>query len=357
MNSQRLITTFCDLVTVPSETPNDREFVSHLEKLFKKEGAHTRTDAYGNLVAKFPSKNSKNNEPVAFCCHADTVKPGIGIRPVKENGIIRSTGDTILGADDKAGIAVMLEMIRSASKHPPIELIITRCEEIGTEGSTNLDYSLISAKFAYVLDEEAVDEIIVGAPTKLAFYVEYKGVSAHASEPENGVSAILGATKAIAKMKLGRLDHESTANVGVIEGGEVVNGIPSKAKVIAECRSCDHNKALKIAKEMEDIFRDSAKETGTTVEIKTEIKYVAFLLPEDSKVVQLALLALKKNGIDAKIKVITGGLDANNLNKNGIQTAALGVGYREIHTKKEYLIVKDMETMANTVIDIVEGLA
>ncbi|MCX6112790.1 MAG: M20/M25/M40 family metallo-hydrolase [Proteobacteria bacterium] len=357
MNKERLITTFCELVKIPSETPNDKEFISYLEKLFKKEGAQTQLDSYGNLVAKFAARNSSTKEPIAFCCHADTVKPGIGIEPVIENGIIKSKGETILGADDKAGIAILIEMIKSSAKHPPLEFIITRCEEIGTEGSSNLDYSLIKSKIAYVLDEENIEDIIVGAPTKLAFIVEYRGKSAHASEPENGVSSILAAAKAIASMKLGRLDEESTANVGVIEGGEVVNGIPEKTKIIAECRSCNHNKALKIAKEMETIFRNSAREVGTSIDIKSEIKYEAFRIPEDSKVVQLAVKALKKYDIKANTLVITGGLDANNFNKHGIQTATLGVGCRDIHTTKEYLLIKDLETSARTVIDIVEGLA
>ena len=357
MNKERMIATFCDLVKIPSESPNDREFVSHLEKLFKKEGAQTRTDTYGNLVAKFPAKGSTNNEPVAFCCHADTVKPGAGITPIVENDIIRSNGNTILGADDKAGIAILFEMLKSSSKHPPIEIIITRCEEIGTEGSTNLDYSLVSSKIAYILDEENIDEIVVGAPTKFAFYVEYTGQSAHASEPENGVSAVKSASLAISRMKLGRVDHESTANVGMIDGGEVVNGIPGKAKVVAECRSCDRNKAVKIAEEMEAIFKAAAKETGTTVDVKKEIKYEAFLIPTDSKVVKIAVNALKKNGITAKTTVITGGLDANNFNAHGINAATLGVGYRDIHTTKEHLIIKDMETAAKSVIEIVESLA
>lgn len=357
MNKERLITTFCDLVKIPSETPNDREFISYLEKLFKKDGAQTFLDSYGNLVAKFSAKNSSRTEPIAFCCHADTVKPGIGIIPIIENGIVKSKNDTILGADDKAGIAILIEIIKSSEKHPPLEIIITRCEEIGTEGSSNLDYSLIKSKIAYVLDEEDVSEIIIGAPTKFGFLVEYKGKSAHASEPENGVSSILAASKAIACMKLGRLDHESTANIGVIEGGEVVNGIPGKTKIIAECRSCNHEKALQIAEEMEKIFYNAAKDNGVTVEIKKDIKYVAFKIDEKADVVQLAIKALKKNGIEAKTKVITGGLDANNLNKHGIQAATLGVGYRDIHTTKEYLVIKDMETCAKTVMDIVEGLA
>ncbi len=357
MDTKRLVDTFCELVKIPSEAPNDKDFVAYMEKLLQKEGAKTVKDTFGNLIASFHAKNSNSTEYVAFGCHADTVNPGMNIEPVIDNGIIRSNGKTILGADDKAGIAIVIEMLRSAKKHPPIEFIITRCEELGIEGSSKLDYSLIKSKMAYVLDNEGIDGIVIGAPTKFAFYVNYKGESAHASEPENGVSAVVPAAIAISRLTLGRLDYESTANVGVFEGGDVVNGIPGSAKIIAECRSVNHEKAVKIADEMEKAFRQSAEEYKVKIDLKKEIKYYSFLLPEKTRVVQVAIEALDKNGIKAKTEVITAGLDANNFNRNGIQAAALGVGYKDIHTKEEHLAIKDMETVAQTVINIVEILA
>ncbi|MFH1223750.1 MAG: M20/M25/M40 family metallo-hydrolase [Pseudomonadota bacterium] len=357
MNSKRLIDTFCEFVKIPSESPNDKEFVSYMEKLLQKEGAKTVKDNFGNLIAKFPAKNSNSKIPVAFTCHGDTVKPGIGIEPVIEKGIIRSKGDTILGADDKAGIAEVLEAIRSAEKYPPFEFIITRCEESATEGSSKLDYSLIDSKMAFCFDEENITDVIRGAPTKFALYVEYTGISAHASEPENGVSAVIPAAKAISRLRLGKLDDHTTANVGIIEGGEVINGIPGKAKVVAECRSTDHNKAVALCKEMEGIFKKAAEECNVKVDVRPELKYYSFLLKEDSPVIKLAVDALSKHGIKPNVRVITGGLDSNNFNRNGIQTATVGVGSGEIHTKKEFAIIKDMETMVKVAIDILENLA
>lgn len=357
MDSKRLVNTFCELVRIPSESPNDKEFIAYMEGLLKKEGAKVVKDGFGQLIAKFSAKNSNSKTSVAFCCHADTVKPGIGIEPVIEKGVIRSKGETILGADDKAGIAEVLETIRSVKKHPPLEFIITRCEELGVEGSSKLDYSLIDSKIAFVLDEENVSDVVIGAPTKFAIYADYKGVSAHASEPENGVSAIVPASKAISRLKLGRLDELSTANVGIFEGGEVVNGIPGTAKIVAECRSCDHNRAVAIAKEMETIFKDAANEFGVKVDVRSELKYYSFKLLEGSNVVKIAVDALSKNGIEPEIKVITGGLDANNFNRHGIQTAALGTGQKNIHTKDECIEIKDMETATRTLIYILEDLA
>ncbi len=357
MNSQRLLDTFCELVKIPSESPNDKEFVAYMEQLLIKEGAKTTKDAFGNMVAKFPALNSDKKEYVAFACHADTVKPGIGIKPVIKDGEIKSSGDTILGADDKAGIAEFLEAFRSTKKRPPMEFILTRCEELATEGSTKMDYSIVSSKMAYVLDEDNIKDVVIGAPTKFALYVEYSGVSAHASEPENGVSAIIPAAKAISRMKLGRIDHETTANVGVIEGGQVVNGIPGKANIIAECRSCDHDKAVKLAKDMEQIFRTAGDESKVRTEVKAELKYYAFQIPASDPVVKYAIDALSKNGIEPQIKVITGGLDANNFNRHGIVTATLGIGAKDVHTKEESATIKDMDTITKVLVDLMESLA
>jgi len=357
MNNQRLIDTFCELVRISSETPNDKEFVTYMENLFIKEGAKTAKDKFGNLVAKFPALNSNKKEYVAFGGHADTVKPGIGIKPIVQDGLIRSQGDTILGADDKGGIAEFLEAFRSAKKRPPLEFILTRCEERATEGSSNMDYSLVSSKMAYVIDEEEIDSIVIGAPTKFALYVEYSGVSAHASEPENGVSAIIPAAKAISMMKLGRIDHETTANVGIIDGGQVVNGIPDKVNIVAECRSCNHDKAVALAKEMERIFKLAADENNVKVNIQSEIKYYSFQISDSHPVVKYAIDAMSKNGITPRLKIITGGLDSNNFNRNGIVTATLGLGCRGIHTKEETAIVKDMEKITKAIIDLIESLA
>jgi len=357
MDSKRLVNTFCELVRIPSESPNDKEFISYMDNLLKKEGAKTVKDDFGNLIAKFPAKNSTSKTPIAFACHGDTVKPGIGIDPVVENGVVKSKGDTILGADDKTGIAEFLEAIKCAKKHPPVEFIVTRCEELGTVGSVKLDYSLIESKMAYVLDEEVVGDVIIGAPTKFAIRVEYTGQAAHASEPESGNSAVIPAAKAISRLRLGRLDQRTTANVGTIEGGEVVNGIPGKAKIVAECRSLDHDKAVAVAKEMEKIFKDAADEFKVKVDVRSEMSYHAFLLPENSDVVKSAVDALNKNGVKAKTTVITGGFDANNFNAHGIPTAVMATGCRDIHTKDEYAVIKEMEIMANTIIYMLESRA
>ncbi|MEI6093430.1 MAG: peptidase dimerization domain-containing protein, partial [bacterium] len=295
VNVDRLIGTFCELVKIPSESPDDQKFIAHAESLLTMMGGKTKKDSYGNLIAKFPAKNSKSTESIAFVSHADTVKPGIGIEPVIENGKITSKGNTILGGDDKIGIAETMEMIRTAEKHPPIEVILTRCEEIGSLGSSNLDYSMVDSKMAYVLDMESYDEIVVGGPTYIIFDVNYEGKPAHAGMcPEKGISAILAASKAVCKLRLGKLDEETTANVGVFHGGEIRNGIPGNVKLLAECRCLTHEKAVVLADEMEKIFRQASDEVGTQITIDRKTSMKAYLLDEKSQVVQLVLKMLQK---------------------------------------------------------------
>jgi tripeptide aminopeptidase len=358
MDRERLIGTFRELVKIPSESPEDHEFITYMEKFFKMEGGRAKKDAYGNLIVKFPAKNSKNTNTIGFACHADTVKPGIGINPIIDGDIIKSDGTTILAADDKAGIAEIIEMIRCATKHPPIEVILCRCEEIGSLGSVNLDYSMLSSKFAYVLDTEEVNKIVVGGPTYITLDVHYTGKPSHAGmAPEKGISSILAASKAISRLKLGKLENDMTANVGTIQGGELRNGVPEHTKIMAECRALEHERGIKLASEMEEIFRQTAKEVGAEVEIKNNVALKAYYLAPETDVVKLAFNALTKYDVKPETQVIKGGTDAAHFNSHGIPTAVLGIGCRDIHSCKEYLIVKEAEIMTNVLIDIVEGLA
>lgn len=234
--SERMIKQFMEMVQIDSESGNEANFINYLEKEYQKLGATTVQDSYGNLIAKLPAKGCEGKDPILLSCHADTVKPGIGIEPVLIDGVIRSKGDTILGADDKAGIAEMLEALRIAEVRPPIEVAIAREEEIGLFGVKNMDYSLLTAKRGFLLDNDTLDTIIIGGPSYFTFDVTVKGKSAHAGmEPEKGINAIVAASKAIVALKVGRIDHDTTVNVGIIEGGIVRNGVPDKVVFKAEC--------------------------------------------------------------------------------------------------------------------------
>jgi tripeptide aminopeptidase len=351
--SERMIKQFMEMVQIDSESSNEANFINYLEKEFQKLGAETLQDSYGNLIAKLPAKGCEGKDPILLSCHADTVKPGIGIEPVLEDGVIRSKGETILGADDKAGIAEMLEALRIAEVRPPIEVAISREEEIGLFGVKNLDYSKLTAKKGFLLDNDTLDTIIIGGPSYYTFDVTVKGKSAHAGiEPEKGINAITAAAKAITALQIGRIDHETTANVGIIEGGIVRNGVPDKVVFKAECRSLKHDKAEKLANEMKAIITREVEAAGAKVEIDEKNLCKAVDIPESSFTVALSKQALKTVGIDAKATFMTGFTDASIYNNMGIEMAVVGIGARNEHALDEHIYVKDMEKALSMIVEI-----
>lgn len=176
--SERMIMQFMEMVRIDSESGYEAEMIDYLCGEFRKAGAEAVKDSYGNLVARFPAKGCAGKETILLSCHADTVMPGKGIEPVLIDGVISSAGETILGADDKAGIAEMLEALRIAGVRPPVEVSISRQEEVGLLGVKNLDYRLITAKKGFLLDNDTLDTIVIGGPSYFAIDVNIKGRAA-----------------------------------------------------------------------------------------------------------------------------------------------------------------------------------
>lgn len=350
---ERMIKQFMEMVQIGSESGEEAAFIDYLLEEFKKLGAEAEKDSYGNLIAKLPAKGCDGKEPILLSCHADTVKPGNNIKPVLKDGVIRSGGNTILGADDKAGIAEMLEALRIAEVRPPLEIAVSRQEEVGLLGVKKLDFSKLTAQRGFLLDNDELETIVIGGPSYFAIDVEIKGRAAHAGmEPEKGINAIVAASNAIAALKWGRLDHETTANVGVIKGGLIRNGVPDTASFLAECRSLNHEKGEKLAKEIEKTIKEQVESTNASVEIKIDNLCRAVDIPEDSWTVQLSKKALKKVGIDAKTTFITGFTDASIYNNKGIEMAVVGIGARLEHSCDEHIYITDMEKALNMIVEI-----
>ena len=349
----------CDFVQIDSESGEEAKFISYLQNLFTSElGAECTLDKYGNLIARVPAKGSNKTEPLLLAAHADTVKPGQDIKPVMDDGIVHSAGDTILGADDKAGIAEILEAVSTATKRPPVEIVITRGEEVGLLGAKSLDISLVSAKMGFVVDGEDAATIVIGGPTHVSLDVEIIGKAAHAGmEPEKGISAIRVAAEAISHMPLGRIDEETTANVGTIHGGMIRNGIPEHATIQAECRSLNDEKAMRQAEKMRQAFEEAAKEAGAQVEISTDLEYRATRTAEDAPVVKLAQEAIRAAGLSPHLEVITGGTDALVLAGRGIHAVVLGYGGTAAHTTQEQITVEAMEASIAVIKQILEKAA
>ncbi len=296
----------CELVQVDSESGSERGFMEYLSSWLAREvGATCEMDSYGNLIGRVPAKDSAA-APVMLGAHGDTVRPGCGIRPRVIDGRVCSSGDTILGADDKAGIAEIVRAVQTARRRPPVEIVITVGEEVGLLGARNLDLSRIRSKRAFIVDGEKLDEVIIGGPTHINFDITIHGRSAHAGlEPEKGISAIRVAAAAITRMPEGRIDFETTANVGVIEGGLIRNGVPETVKIKAECRSLTHEKALVQARAMRDAFEQAAAEAGARIEIHEEIEYEARSIDPSTPVVQAAMAAVRSVGITPVAKPVS----------------------------------------------------
>lgn len=351
--SDRMVEQFMEMVRIDSESGNESQMMEYLLRVIPEVGGKARLDSYGNLIATFEAKGCQGKDPILLSCHADTVKPGVGIEPVIENGVISSKGDTILGADDKAGIAEVLEALRVAPVHPPIEFAVSRQEEVGLLGVKNMDFSKLTAKKGFLMDNDTLETIVIGGPSYFTIDVEITGKAAHAGmEPEKGINAIFAAAKAIAALELGRLDPGTTANVGIIEGGMIRNGVPEKAKFYAECRSSDHEKAQKLADKMVATIKEQVVSTGAKVDIRTENLCRAVSIPSDSWTVKIAKQALETVGIHADTVFITGFTDASIYNNQGIEMAAVGIGAQNEHALDEKIAVEDMIKAKDMLVEI-----
>jgi len=352
MDTERMIRQFMEMVRVDSESGDEARFMAWLTTRLEDVGARAAMDAYGNLIATLPGKGS-SALPILLSCHGDTVKPGKGIEPVLRDGVIRSAGDTILGADDKAGIAEMLEALRVAPVRPPIEIAISRQEEVGLLGVKQLDFSRISATRGFLLDNDTLDTIITGGPSYFAIDVTVKGKAAHAGmEPEKGVNAIAAASRAIAALALGRLDAETTANVGIIQGGLIRNGVPDTCTFAAECRSLTHARGQAVADDMVAAIRREVEAFGAAATIVVNNLCQASFIPDDAWTVRLAQQALSTLGIQAKPAVMCGFTDASIYNNHGIEMGVVGIGARLEHSLDEHIYVEDMERAVAMMVEI-----
>ncbi len=358
MESQ-LVTSFCEMVRIDSESGEEEGFIAHVQELLDQElKAECRLDAYGNLIARIPGKGNSRREAILLAAHGDTVKPGKGIEPVVRDGVVRSAGETILGADDKAGVAALIEAVRTVSRRPPVEIVITREEEVGLLGAKHLDLSLISAKTGFIVDGEEPDVIVIGGPSHVSLDITVIGKAAHAGmEPEKGISAIRAAALAIANQPSGRIDEETTANIGTIHGGLIRNGVPERVTIQAECRSLDHGKCMRQAEVMRRAFEEAAESLGAKAKVDVTLEYEASRVPEDSPAVQLAREAIAAVGLEPRTQVITGGTDALILAGRGLDAVVLGYGGQAAHTTDEFITVAALEQAADVLRRLLEAVA
>lgn len=370
VNKDRLVNEFFELVKVDSETKHEASIAKVLKQKLKdldvevyEDESITKTGhGAGNLICLLKG-NKEDTDCIYFTSHMDTVVPGKSIQPSIKDGYIVSDGTTILGADDKAGLAAILESIRvireNKVEHGDIQFIITVGEESGLVGAKALDRSLLKADYGYALDSNGdVGDIIVAAPTQAKLFAVIKGKTAHAGvAPEKGVSAITIASKAISRMPLGRIDEDTTANIGRFEGGKQTNIVVDHVEILAEARSLVPEKMEEQVKKMKQTFITVAEEMGGSAEVEVKVMYPGFKHQAGDQVVEIARSAAKKIGRESKLLKSGGGSDANIIAGHGIPTVNLAVGYEEIHTTNERIPVDELVKVTELVTAIIEEVA
>lgn len=366
MNTERLVQDFIEMVQITSLSLKEKNFAEYLSNKLRDMGLQVYIDnagdhcngSTGNIIAKL--KGNTAAPTLMFGAHMDTVVPGENIKPQIRDGVIYSDGTTILGSDDKAGIAAILEAVRTLKetdqKHGDLEFVFFIAEEGGMHGSKNLDYSQIQSKMAFILDSGGpVGDVIVQGPAQTKILVDFKGKAAHAGvAPEKGINAIQVAARAIDSMKLLRIDHETTANVGVITGGSATNIVTDSVHVKFEARSLNNDKLQEQVDHMVNCIQQACEAFNTTCDMQVTPSYPAFTITPDTEIAKLVTRAIESIGCTASLKSSGGGSDTNILNGKGISAVTLAIGMSNVHTTSEYIAIEDMVKAAQLVTAIIQ---
>lgn len=368
MNDSRLLSTFLELVRIDSPTGSEAECAAYCAARLEALGFDVRFDDsaaktgsnVGNLIAELAGTSPR---VLAFSAHLDCVEPCRGVQPVLEDGVVSSAGDTVLGADDKAGIAATLEacerLVAGDGPRVSLKVLFTVQEEAGLVGAKHLADSDAACDLCLVLDAEGPPGgIVVGAPTHYTFVAEFVGRAAHAGvAPEKGVSAINVAVDAISKMRLGRLDESTTANIGAIHGGTATNVIAARCEVRGECRSHDREVVEALRDEMESAMRHAADAAGGTVDVVWTLEYEGFGSAEEDPHVQTVMRACEEAGLTPLTYRTGGGSDANVLAAKGVPVLALACGMQGVHGIDEHVALADIEAATAVCVEVARGMA
>ena len=370
VNEKRLIESFMELVKIDSISRKERNLADFLIEKLEDLGLDVIVDQAGekiksnsgNIIARLKG-NIKKATPIMFSAHMDTVVPGKNISPLCDGGKIVSSGKTILGADNKAAIAALLETLHILKENNipcgDIEIVFSICEEIGLQGAKNLNISELKSQIGFVLDAGGrVGKIITTAPSQNSLKIIIHGKSAHAgANPEEGINAIQVAGFALSGMNLGRIDEETTANIGVISGGKATNIVPDKVTLKGEVRSRNEEKLEKYTEKLKKITEDTAQKFKAKAEIKVNEEFQCYNLSPDDQAVKIAIKAVKDIGLEPTLCPTGGGSDANVFNKKGLPSVVLAVGMEKAHTLEEYILIKELKNTAECILSIINTIA
>ena len=375
INAENLANTFVTLCEIDSPSKKEGQVASFLKRfvaeefpsaeLLEDDSAKITGSDTGNLIVRFPG--TLDLEPVFLNCHMDIVEPACGVKVRRQGDMFYSAGDTVLGSDDKAGIAILLEIMRSIRDqqldHGPVELVFTTCEEIGLLGVKAFDHRLLKAKMGLALDSTGTDNVVLGAPAANHIRATIKGLAAHAGlHPEEGINAIQLAAQIIAQLPLGRLDQESTANIGLISGGTATNIVPDKVRIEGEIRSHSEEKLAQYTKNTEEVFHgvidnwsnpDVPQGSRPELLLEVEVEYPVLKLAMNAPVIQRIGAAAGRLNRSLDYIVAGGGSDANIFTGYGLQTAIVGIGMRNVHTLEESISLEEMVYTAELLLSFV----
>jgi tripeptide aminopeptidase len=361
---------FLELAAIPSPPGEERavadRVLSYLDDLgldAEEDDAGSRIgSSMGNIVARVPpTHDGDGGTPIFLCAHLDTVPPTASIEPVVEDGIVRNAQATILGADNKAAVAVMLDAVRQVlterRPHAGVELVFTPKEETGLEGARELDTTRLAARLGFVYDHAGpIGELVAAAPASTSLDAVFVGRAAHAGmHPEEGRSAIFAAARAIADLRLGRVDAVTTANVGRISGGTARNIVPDRCEVTAEARSHDDRKLAELVQEMVDSCTFAAALAECEVQLDVAESYRGYRFSPEDEAFALARRALAASGREPRGLQAGGGADANVFNATGLPCVNLANGMARIHSADEHIAVCDLEAMVEVTLNLVEA--
>ena len=366
--ASEVVDLFTELAAISSPPGDERPVADAVARYLRDLGLTVDEDGagatvgsnMGNLYCRVEPSGNGAGTPIFLCAHLDTVPPEGPLEPVIEDGVVRNAGGTILGADNKSAVAAMLEGTRRVlaenRPHAGIELLFTPKEEVGLLGAAAFDHRRLLARAGYVYDQAApIGDVILGAPYSHALEVRFHGRAAHSGMyPEEGRSAIAAAARAISDLRLGRIDDETTANVGLIEGGSAGNIIPEWCSLSAEARSHDERKLGDLVQEMVDAFAFAAGLEDCEVETKVSKSYKGYRFKPDDLVVRIAHAALERSGYTPSYGLSGGAADANVFNERGLACLNLANGMQHIHTPDERITVDDLEGMVEVTLALVD---
>jgi len=362
MNTSRLIETFSRYVACDSESGNELKFAELLEGELQNLGFSVLRDAaqekcgsngfniYGFLQGV--------GEPILFSAHMDTVSPGVGIEAVVEDGVIRSKGDTILGADDKAGIAAVVEAVTTLKEqkltHRPIEVLFTVAEEIGLLGAKYADYSNIKSTEAIILDSSNIGEMVTRAPAMAEMFVEVIGKSAHVATPEKGIHALKAAAAAVSAIPCGKVDEQTVCNVANFRSEGPSNVVPERARFEIDLRSFDADLLKRHMADIEAMVKAAAESFGAQYEVQATQKTEVLSIPSDRPIIGRLQAAYAALGTTGQITKAYGGSDATWIFANGIDAINVGIGMMDVHSTNEHISVADLEHTTKLVLSMMQ---